>query len=106
MSAPEADYNLLAAEALAKYLNNPDKIFTFFDVTVGEKSAGRIVFELYKSICPKTCENFAKLCTGEAGETEQGLELTYGPFVLRAPAWSNRLCPCQVQNVCISPCPE
>eukprot|EP00035_Acanthoeca_spectabilis_P034828 m.31099 g.31099 ORF g.31099 m.31099 type:complete len:286 (+) comp6892_c0_seq1:36-893(+) len=77
LSAPEADYNLLAAEALAKYLNNPDKIFTFFDVTVGEKSAGRIVFELYKSICPKTCENFAKLCTGEAGETEQGLELTY-----------------------------
>uniref|UniRef100_A0A914DYY1 peptidylprolyl isomerase n=1 Tax=Acrobeloides nanus TaxID=290746 RepID=A0A914DYY1_9BILA len=39
----------------------------FFDITTDGKLAGRIVFELYDDITPKTCENFVKLCTGEAG---------------------------------------
>lgn len=26
--------------------------------------AGRIIFELFADICPKTCENFRSLCTG------------------------------------------
>jgi len=39
----------------------------FFDITVSDKPAGRLVFELYNEHCPKTCENFRALCTGEKG---------------------------------------
>ena len=39
----------------------------FFDITVNNKSLGRIVFELYSDIVPKTAENFRCLCTGEKG---------------------------------------
>lgn len=38
---------------------------TYFDVTLGGLPAGRIVFELYTDITPKTVENFRALCTGE-----------------------------------------
>lgn len=26
---------------------------------------GRLIMELYADVCPKTCENFRQLCTGE-----------------------------------------
>lgn len=39
----------------------------FFDITVNNKSIGRIVFELYSDIVPITAENFRCLCTGEKG---------------------------------------
>ena len=26
---------------------------------------GRVIFELFSDVCPKTCENFRALCTGE-----------------------------------------
>ena len=39
----------------------------FFDLTIGGTDAGRITFELYDEIVPKTAENFRALCTGEKG---------------------------------------
>jgi hypothetical protein len=39
----------------------------FFDVYADSTSLGRIVFELFDSECPKTCENFRALCTMEKG---------------------------------------
>ncbi|GKT13759.1 hypothetical protein ADUPG1_010329, partial [Aduncisulcus paluster] len=38
----------------------------FFDMNIDDKPVGRIVFDLFSSKCPKTCENFRLLCTGEA----------------------------------------
>lgn len=39
----------------------------FFDVSIDQQSAGRIVFELRADVVPKTAENFRALCTGEKG---------------------------------------
>ena len=39
----------------------------FFDVSIDDEAAGRIVFELYNEVVPKTAENFRALCTGEHG---------------------------------------
>ncbi|KAK4174418.1 cyclophilin-like domain-containing protein [Triangularia setosa] len=49
----------------------------FFDVTIGGKPAGRITFELYDDIVPKTAENFRALCTGEKGIGKTGKPLHY-----------------------------
>ncbi|KAI0749918.1 cyclophilin-like domain-containing protein [Daedaleopsis nitida] len=39
----------------------------FFDFTVDNTPAGRVIFELYNDSAPKTAENFRALCTGEKG---------------------------------------
>ncbi|KAI0521807.1 cyclophilin-like domain-containing protein [Xylaria bambusicola] len=49
----------------------------FFDITIGKKAAGRVTFELYDDIVPKTAENFRCLCTGEKGLGKSGKPLTY-----------------------------
>lgn len=40
-------------------------ILYYADVTMGGQPAGRIKMELFADVCPKTCENFRQLCTGE-----------------------------------------
>lgn len=40
---------------------------TFFDISIDNNPAGRLVFELFNDKVPKTCENFRALCTGEKG---------------------------------------
>lgn len=49
----------------------------FFDITIGNKPAGRITFELYNDVVPKTAENFRALCTGEKGVGKAGKPLHY-----------------------------
>ena len=49
----------------------------YFDITIGDKAAGRLVFELFADTTPKTAENFRALCTGEKGVGKQGKPLHY-----------------------------
>lgn len=49
----------------------------YFDVTIGDDAAGRIVFELHADVVPKTAENFRALCTGEKGAGRSGKPLHY-----------------------------
>lgn len=49
----------------------------FFDIQIGEKKEGRIVFELFADVVPKTADNFRALCTGEKGLGKSGKQLSY-----------------------------
>ncbi|XP_074654210.1 peptidyl-prolyl cis-trans isomerase H-like [Tubulanus polymorphus] len=42
-----------------------DNPIVFFDITIGGQDVGRIKFELFADIVPKTAENIRQLCTGE-----------------------------------------
>jgi len=43
------------------------RVRCFMDVSMDGNAIGRIIFELFVDITPKTCENFRQLCTGEPG---------------------------------------
>ena len=48
------------------------------DISIDAKYAGKLVFELFKDVCPKTCENFRLLCEGESeGKTDEGITHHY-----------------------------
>eukprot|EP00890_Picochlorum_soloecismus_P005796 jgi/Picsp_1/6217/NSC_03571-R1_peptidyl-prolyl cis-trans isomerase h len=49
---------------------NKDNPVVFFDVSIGDVPIGRLQMELFSDICPKTCENFRQLCTGEFKQNE------------------------------------
>ena len=51
----------------ARYMAMAANPKVYFDVAIGDKDEGRIVFELKADATPKTAENFRQICTGEAG---------------------------------------
>ena len=58
---------LLMEDAMA-----PSNPRVYFDLEIGGIDAGRVEFELFASVCPKTAENFRALCTGEKGVGRRG----------------------------------
>ncbi|KAM3141124.1 hypothetical protein pb186bvf_006729 [Paramecium bursaria] len=44
----------------------------FLDFQIGTKAAGRVIFELFNDVTPKTAENYRGLCTGEYGNVGMG----------------------------------
>ncbi|KAH9925012.1 peptidyl-prolyl cis-trans isomerase Cpr7 [Epithele typhae] len=55
----------------------PTRPIVFLDITIGGRSAGRIIMQLYNDIVPKTAENFRALCTGEKGVCKTGSPLHF-----------------------------
>ncbi|KAM0752060.1 hypothetical protein T439DRAFT_287515 [Meredithblackwellia eburnea MCA 4105] len=49
----------------------------FLDFQIEGSDVGRVIFELFEDIVPKTTENFKALCTGSAGVNTAGVPLTY-----------------------------
>jgi len=56
---------------------NPANPRVYFDIAIGGAPQGRIVFELFADVVPKTAENFRALCTGERGVGRQGKPLHF-----------------------------
>src|SRR4051794_1558267 len=54
---------------------NPKNPRVFFDITIGDKAAGRVEMELFADTCPKTAENFLQLCVGT--KNKEGKELHF-----------------------------
>ncbi|BAM38772.1 peptidyl-prolyl cis-trans isomerase [Theileria orientalis strain Shintoku] len=52
----------------------------FFDLSVGGQKVGRVVFELFSDVVPKTAENFRLLCTGEKSTPSQLLHYKGSTF--------------------------
>lgn len=64
------------ALALNGHLSTLPKIY--FNIEIKSLNIiGKIVIELYMNVCPKTCENFRALCSGEYGYTKNGQKLSY-----------------------------
>ena len=60
----------LAPTAAHAKVDPPSPVVTdrvFFDVTIGDEPAGRIVIGLYGDQVPRTAHNFKSLATGERG---------------------------------------
>eukprot|EP00929_Paragymnodinium_shiwhaense_P044668 TRINITY_DN2289_c0_g1_i1.p1 TRINITY_DN2289_c0_g1~~TRINITY_DN2289_c0_g1_i1.p1 ORF type:complete len:462 (+),score=158.38 TRINITY_DN2289_c0_g1_i1:85-1470(+) len=58
----------------------------YVDIAIGSRAGGRVVFELFVDVTPRTAENFRGLCTGEYGKGQKSKKLlTYeGCSIFRA----------------------
>ncbi|KAJ7341825.1 hypothetical protein JRQ81_007138 [Phrynocephalus forsythii] len=74
---PTALYEAITQDYLTKYMRNKKHVFVFLEIAIQEVTIGKLLFELYSDICPRTCRNFRYLCTGEKINTESGTVLTY-----------------------------
>ena len=53
----------ISSDTIPKPINYEDTNFQpYFDIKIGEKFEGRIVFQLFDEETPKTCKNFRYLC--------------------------------------------
>ncbi|KAM9553818.1 putative inactive peptidyl-prolyl cis-trans isomerase-like 6 isoform 2-T2 [Salvelinus alpinus] len=74
---PHALYLALADDYYSKHLHSTGHTFVYMDISIRGESVGRLLFELFTELCPKTCKNFQALCTGEAGLSQSDLLLSY-----------------------------
>merc|ERR1719471_637239 len=57
--------------------SSPANPRVFFDIEIGGEPKGRVEFELFASVVPKTAENFRAQTTGEKGTGKSGKPLHY-----------------------------
>ncbi|KAL3882633.1 hypothetical protein ACJMK2_028957 [Sinanodonta woodiana] len=68
---PDALYETLREEAYKSHLNSKKHEYVYMDISISHEPVGRLVFELFTDLVPKTCENFKALCTGEKGKSPE-----------------------------------
>lgn len=55
--------------------------YAYLDIKIGEEEPQRVVFELFKSICPRTVKNFLHLCRGKY-KNKAGYKISYEDTVV------------------------
>ena len=79
--APKCEAYLPWEMVLEGEYEAPDDTVTtrcYLDVEIDGSRTDRIVVGLYGNVCPRTCENFRMLCTGEAGEVSETMLVAPG----------------------------
>ncbi|XP_053193329.1 probable inactive peptidyl-prolyl cis-trans isomerase-like 6 [Scomber japonicus] len=74
---PQAFYKALTEDCYSKHLQKTGHQFVFMDIEIAGEEVGRLMFELFSDVCPKTSKNFEALCTGEQSLSQSGLQLAY-----------------------------
>ncbi|KAJ1151912.1 hypothetical protein NDU88_004691 [Pleurodeles waltl] len=59
---PLSLYIALAEDFCSRLMKDTKNTFVFMDIAIDDEPSGRLLFELFSNICPKTCENFRELC--------------------------------------------
>uniref|UniRef100_A0A3Q4BJ34 Peptidyl-prolyl cis-trans isomerase n=1 Tax=Mola mola TaxID=94237 RepID=A0A3Q4BJ34_MOLML len=77
LARPQDFYASIAEGYYAKHLQKTGHQFVFMDVEIAGEAVGRLLFELFSDVCPKTSKNFEALSTGERGLSDSGLPLCY-----------------------------
>ncbi|XP_068016616.1 probable inactive peptidyl-prolyl cis-trans isomerase-like 6 isoform X1 [Melanerpes formicivorus] len=74
---PSTLHQAAAEEFYTNYLKKSQHVFVYLEIAIEEQPIGRLLFELFSDVCPRTCENFRALCAGGAKSLRDGRELTY-----------------------------
>ncbi|KAI1897612.1 hypothetical protein AGOR_G00085060 [Albula goreensis] len=74
---PHALYLAMTEDYYSKHLQSTGHTYVFMDIEIQGEPVGRLLFELFSGLCPKTCKNFQTLCTGDAGFSDSNIMLTY-----------------------------
>lgn len=61
-------WDTIAEEEYLKLLTESGLTFAFLEMQMDGTVLGRLIFELYTELAPKTCENFLALCSGSYGD--------------------------------------
>eukprot|EP00943_MAST-04B_sp_MAST-4B-sp1_P008347 g8347.t1 len=66
-------YDEIGAKAKDTWMKNSNNSFCYLEVQlVGEPQPSKVLIEMYDDLCPNTCDNFRRLCTGQSGRSYVG----------------------------------
>ena len=66
-------YDDIASKAQESWMRDSKNSFCYMEVQiVGEEQPSKVLIEMYDDLCPNTCDNFRRLCTGQSGRSYIG----------------------------------